>query len=152
MIEKNLNINASKSNRGTTILVVEDNSYIRNLACSILTKQDYNVLTANNGVEAINMLNVYGAKVIDMIITDYKMPQMNGLELMKRVRQIKEFANTPVILLSQHNSIFFSEQNKSQLEIFDALVHKAGLHKLLSKEVCDLLSMRPFEVRESYSA
>ena len=142
MVEKQLCLNEQKSNREITILVVEDNSYIRNLACSILKKQEYNVLTAKNGVEALNVLNVYGSKVVDMIITDYQMPEMNGLELMKRIKQMEEFKSTPVILLSQYNSLFFSEENKSQLAIFDALVHKTGLYKLLTREVNNLLAIQ----------
>ncbi|WPX96276.1 response regulator [Candidatus Bandiella euplotis] len=76
-----------KANKEITILIVEDNSYVRNLVCSILKKHEYNLVVATNGAEAINKLNIYGAKIIDLIITDYQMPQMNGLEFMNEIRQ-----------------------------------------------------------------
>ncbi|MEW6619019.1 MAG: sigma-54 dependent transcriptional regulator [bacterium] len=66
------------------ILVVEDEEKIRNALVTILTKEGYLVTTAKNGQEALNK----PIQEFSLIITDLKMPQMDGLELLKRAKKI----------------------------------------------------------------
>lgn len=68
-----------------TILVVEDNAAIRNLIHRKLTKLNYQVLTANNGREALLLFEEKQHK-IKLIITDLVMPDMGGVELSKTIR------------------------------------------------------------------
>jgi two-component system cell cycle sensor histidine kinase/response regulator CckA len=65
-----------------TILVVEDSDVVRKLAARILTADGYPVVTANDGVEAIEVLE---RSAIRVVVTDLKMPRMDGHELARQV-------------------------------------------------------------------
>jgi DNA-binding response OmpR family regulator len=79
------------------ILVVDDEEFIRNLLRNGLTENGFEVVTADNGFEAI--LAVEEEKP-DMVITDIMMPRLNGLELLKALKNNKFTRNIPVILVS----------------------------------------------------
>ena len=65
--------------RGTeTLLLVEDDSSVRHLACSILEMQGYTVLRANNGQEALHIARDHKGPPIRLVVTDVIMPLMNG--------------------------------------------------------------------------
>ncbi|MDD3051915.1 MAG: PAS domain S-box protein [Candidatus Cloacimonetes bacterium] len=68
-----------------TILVVEDESLVRNLTCKILENNGYNVLEASHG--GIALLKVEKKK-IDLVLTDIVMPEMSGPELIERIRKM----------------------------------------------------------------
>ncbi len=83
-----------------SILVVDDEEAIRTSLRSILEDEGYEVEVAANGVEA---LKVYGTNPPDLMILDIWMPEMDGLETLRRV---KEFAPTrQVMMISGHGSI-----------------------------------------------
>ncbi|MCF7709466.1 MAG: response regulator, partial [Verrucomicrobia bacterium] len=63
-----------------TILIVDDEELIRTMTHTILTEYGYNVVSAENGVEALDVFSRLGGKV-DLVITDLVMPQMSGREL-----------------------------------------------------------------------
>lgn len=63
----------------TTILVVDDDSEVRELVCEYLRDFGYNVLEADSGNEALGVVG--RNKVLHLIITDIRMPEMTGLEL-----------------------------------------------------------------------
>jgi len=67
-----------------TILLVEDEELVRDLAAELLASTGYEVLTAANGVEALRVCSEY-ADHIDLLITDVVMPQMGGRELAERL-------------------------------------------------------------------
>jgi CheY-like chemotaxis protein len=70
---------------GEKILVVDDEDMIRDLCYHILTAEGYQVTTAPNGVAALEELR---RSDMDLLITDIKMPGMDGLELFERVKQL----------------------------------------------------------------
>jgi PAS domain S-box-containing protein len=75
--------------RGTeTVLLVEDEEMVRNLARDILHQAGHTVLEARHGSEAIRICEQYGAP-IHLIITDVVMPQMGGIELMRRIKSLR---------------------------------------------------------------
>ena len=78
-----------------TILVVEDDRDIQEIVSEILKSEGYQVLTANNGLEGYN---IYKSQKIDLIILDVMMPQMDGFQMAKLVRQRDE--KTPIIMLT----------------------------------------------------
>jgi DNA-binding NtrC family response regulator len=65
-----------------TVLVVEDEKALREGLRRLLSRQDYNVLTAENGLEA---LNIVGSNTIDVILCDLKMPVMGAIEVLEKV-------------------------------------------------------------------
>jgi len=73
--------------RGTeTILVVEDAVGVRTLATRVLRSLGYQLLEAENGFDALNVIAQQGISTIDLILTDVTMPKMGGRELVERVR------------------------------------------------------------------
>jgi pilus assembly protein CpaE len=83
---------------GEKILCVDDDDSIRKLCTVYLTKRGYRVEAAANGVDALTLIASKGAP--DVVITDVNMPLMNGLELVKRLREDRRTARTPIIVLS----------------------------------------------------
>jgi CheY-like chemotaxis protein len=66
------------------ILLVEDESYVRDVACEILESEGYQVLTAKSGQEALEMFEQ--SSPVQLLLTDVVMPGMNGHDLAKRLK------------------------------------------------------------------
>jgi DNA-binding NarL/FixJ family response regulator len=112
-----------------TILVVDDDLGTRLSISDYLELSGYSVITANDGQEALAMVEEYHP---DLIVTDIVMPRMNGYELVRRVRQQPGFRLLPVILLTA--------RTKTQERI---LGYQSG---------CDLYLPKPFELEELAAA
>ncbi|HEY8259363.1 MAG TPA: response regulator [Gemmatimonadales bacterium] len=69
---------------GTTLLLVDDESSLRSMISRALTDEGYRVLEAGDGVEALEILSRPGHEV-RLIITDIRMPRMDGYELADRL-------------------------------------------------------------------
>jgi signal transduction histidine kinase/CheY-like chemotaxis protein len=69
------------------VLVVDDEDLVRSLARAVLERWGYRVLTARDGEEAIAIYIEQGAEV-DLVLLDYAMPGLNGLEVLQRLQQI----------------------------------------------------------------
>jgi pilus assembly protein CpaE len=83
---------------GEKILCVDDEDPIRKLCTVYLAKRGYRVETVANGIEALKLIESKGPP--DLVVTDVNMPLMNGLELVKRLREDRRTARTPIIVLS----------------------------------------------------
>ena len=79
------------------VLVVEDEPGIRGALELLLGLEGYRVLTASNGVEALEVL---AGTDCDVIVTDHMMPLMDGLTFLARIRDDARFRDTPKILMS----------------------------------------------------
>lgn len=79
----------------STILVVDDEPGIRTMIQFELTQQGHQILTADSGAAALDVLK--GARV-DLILTDMRMPQMDGLDLVVQVR--KALPQVPIVLMT----------------------------------------------------
>jgi len=73
------------TNSSNAILVVDDSSSARNHIVELLKRRNFTVMTANNGVQALEKLAQY--KNIKMVITDLEMPEMDGIELTNEIRK-----------------------------------------------------------------
>ena len=79
----------------TTILVVEDDTPVRNLITTTLKTHDYKYLTANDGASAIMEASSYNP---DILLLDLGLPDMDGINVVKTVREFNE--RLPIIVVS----------------------------------------------------
>jgi CheY-like chemotaxis protein len=70
----------------TTILIVEDDNAVRDIMCEILRAEGFFVLSANGGREALQLTRRYPTS-IELVMTDLVMPDMNGLQLVEKLRE-----------------------------------------------------------------
>lgn len=107
------------------ILVVEDDKNLRKLITTCLKKNNYTPFEANDGEEALEMLD---KQYIDLIITDVMMPKMDGFELIKELR-MSEY-KLPILLITAKDSI----QDKKEgflLGADDYMVKPINIEELL---------------------
>ncbi|SKA55088.1 chemotaxis protein CheV [Enterovibrio nigricans] len=93
-----------------TILVVDDSAFIRRLIENTLRSAGYNVITAKDGQEGLdNMIefvrlcseeNLPISEFVDGVVSDVEMPKMDGMHLVKRVREINEYQTIPIVMFS----------------------------------------------------
>lgn len=81
-----------------TIMVVEDDSFVVDIYKTKLSQEGFDVLIANNGIEAIKILSD-GARP-DLILLDIVMPYKDGLEVLEEIKKDKRFKKIPIILLT----------------------------------------------------
>ena len=85
-------------NLDNTILIVDDEVVIRKIVTNFLTKAGYkNIQAAEDGEKALEVLKYND---IDLIIADWNMPNLNGIELLNRVRENVKWEKTPFIMLT----------------------------------------------------
>ncbi len=83
-----------------TVLVVDDEDFIRSLAAQLLTRLGFSVLTAANGREAVQLVHEQGDR-INLVLLDLTMPQLDGLETFRELQRIRP--GLPVILSSGYS-------------------------------------------------
>ncbi|WP_029894453.1 chemotaxis response regulator CheY [Desulfohalovibrio reitneri] len=80
------------------VLVVDDFSTMRRIVRNILRQLGFtNIVEADDGTSAWDVLNKDN---IDFIVSDWNMPQMSGIELLRKVRASEEFADTPFLMVT----------------------------------------------------
>jgi DNA-binding response OmpR family regulator len=85
------------------LLVVDDNEDNRYTLTRRLTREGYtNLITATNGREALDLLQ---SKPFDLMLLDIMMPDMNGYEVLERMKEGAELRNVPVIMISALSEI-----------------------------------------------
>ncbi len=132
------------------ILVVEDSRLQREVCVEQLREIGFkNILEAENGIAALEALK---QNPIDLVLSDWDMPQMDGLELLKTIKQDSNLQNTPFIFITVHDD---QEKNKeamlygavdyivkpsspSDLKESIEIIFKRGIRKILIVEDSDL--------------
>ncbi|MCA1950354.1 MAG: response regulator [Treponema sp.] len=82
---------------GGTVLIVEDELYNRTILREFLGKEQVHILTADNGEDALKILE---HEKVDVVVTDIMMPKMSGTELIKRIKESKKLSSIPIIIAS----------------------------------------------------
>jgi len=101
------------------ILVADDESHILNVVSLKLRNAGFTVMTARDGQEA---LDIATSERPDLLITDYHMPQLSGIELCKRLKESPQTASIPAIMLTARG------YNLDPLD-----TEQSGIRQLISK-------------------
>lgn len=133
-------------NKRKVVLVVEDEKDVRAFLKDLLMDK-YNVLTVNNGAEAIETVK---KEIPDLIISDLMMPEMDGMELCKKIRSNILTCHIPFVMLTSKNSVIHSIEGLEsgansyipkpfhpdylQIKVQNLLEEKEHMLKYLSKE------------------
>jgi twitching motility two-component system response regulator PilG len=96
-------LNGSAADSPLRILVVDDSSTIRRSAESMLTAEGYEVVTAENGFEALSKVARHNP---DLIFVDIMMPRLDGYQTCALIKKNAKFHRTPVIMLSSKDGLF----------------------------------------------
>jgi PAS domain S-box-containing protein len=132
-------------NSGTeTILLVEDEDMVRNLAGSILTSYGYKVMAAASGSEAIEIVNAYD-NTIHLLLTDVIMPGMGGSELRKNM--IRQRPGIKVLFMSGYTDDTVG--HSGVLEAGCAFIEKPFTPDSLARKVREVLNADPPRVLKS---
>jgi two-component system chemotaxis sensor kinase CheA len=83
----------------STILLAEDSNFFRKKVKDILEDEGYDVIEAEDGMIAWNLLKEH-ADEVSLVVTDIEMPNMDGLSLTLKIKEDKRFSNLPVITLT----------------------------------------------------
>ena len=79
------------------ILVIEDDVFLQSLEVNKLKKDNYEVITASTGDEALEKIK---EPDIDLILLDLMLPGVNGFDILKELKETEELKNIPVIVFS----------------------------------------------------
>lgn len=94
---------------GATILVVDDSVSIRQSIRFILEQSGYAVFEAADGVEGLKQL---AAQKVNLVITDVNMPNMDGLTMMKKIRETDGIKFIPILVLTTESQGSVVEEGK----------------------------------------
>ena len=109
-------------NMSINILVAEDNSdYLETIRMMLRSLGFQNVTYTPNGKEAL--ITLLAEKNFDLLITDWQMPIIDGLELVLEIRDIPEFEKLPIIMLSSEDRGEYIKK-----------AHEAGISTYLDKQ------------------
>ena len=81
-----------------TILFVEDSPTMRRIIANSLKRLGYtDIIEAENGVDALDKIE---GKTIDLLVTDWNMPEMNGADLVKNIRAMPKYGTLPIVMIT----------------------------------------------------
>lgn len=107
------------------ILVVEDDAKLRQLFCTVLTRNGYQALPAVNGEDALDVLD---KEYIDLIICDIMMPRMDGFELTRTLRDNDQ--QLPILMVTAREN-FADKQQGFLVGIDDYMVKPINVNEMI---------------------
>ncbi|MBQ7557373.1 MAG: response regulator, partial [Lachnospiraceae bacterium] len=129
----------SRDYSGTTVLVVDDSDVNLMLADRVLKKYGFTVLTADNGVSAVEAVRKSDPGSIDLILMDVTMPVMDGLEAARRIRALPDPAHSGIPIIAATANAFESDVQKALDAGMNAHVPKPFLQEELISAIYETL-------------
>lgn len=93
-----------------TIMTVDDSASVRQMVNFTLKQSGYEIVEAANGTDALNKLK---KKQIHMLITDVNMPELDGLSLVRKVRENPDYRFIPIIMLTTESQAEKKREGKA---------------------------------------
>ena len=121
LTEGNRTADQDKTERKTTILVVDDSYNTREIEKSILEAYGYTVFTAGDGEEAFEKSR---EEMYDLVITDVEMPRLDGFSLTERLRADERYRNVPIIIVTSREKD--EDKRRGIMVGADAYIVKGG--------------------------
>jgi chemosensory pili system protein ChpA (sensor histidine kinase/response regulator) len=90
-----------KPKREPRVMVVDDSLTVRKITSRLLVRENYEVLTAKDGVDALQQLQ---ETIPDVMLLDIEMPRMDGFELARNIRADKKLAGIPIIMITSRTA------------------------------------------------
>jgi len=90
-------IKTIEQNSYINIMIVDDSSFLRKMLKAALAPRKFNIYEAKSAKEGLDLLKT---NEINLILLDYEMPEMNGLEMLEKIKKNSKFLELPVIMLS----------------------------------------------------
>ena len=92
-----------------TVMIVDDSTSLRQVVSIALKGAGYDVIEACDGKDAISKL---GGSKINLIISDVNMPVMNGIDMVKEIKQMAPYKFTPIIMLTTESQDAMKQAGK----------------------------------------
>ena len=93
-----------------TILAVDDSSSLRKMVAFSLEQAGYMVLQAVDGQDGLDKAKV---KTVDLVLTDHNMPVMDGLILIRKLRELGSYQTVPILMLTTESSVEMKSEGKA---------------------------------------
>lgn len=122
-------------NRMKKVLIIEDDTFLQGLEASKLTKDGFQVITASTGEEAMRKINEPN---IDVILLDLILPNYDGFEILKKIKETEKIKDAPVIVFSNLSDEKDVEKSK-ELGAADFLVKSNFTLDELIKKINSLI-------------
>ena len=92
------------------ILAVDDSASIRQMVSYTLKSEGYEVILAVDGEDALGKAK---AKAMDLVLTDQTMPKMDGLTLVRTLRQLSDYRTAPILILTTESGDEMKRQGRA---------------------------------------
>jgi len=93
-------MSSRKGGQRGRVLVAEDQDQMRNALSRLLNLEGFEVVVTTNGARALDA--ILGPDPFDLVLLDVNMPEMDGFEVLEKIRKTPELENLPVIMVTGH--------------------------------------------------
>lgn len=139
--------NKGKLNKKLNVLIVEDDEVNQKVLSKAVKCEGHLVTTANNGVEALDLIK---RKKFDLVLMDVQMPEMDGIETTRKIREMEEGTenHVPIIAITAH--ALKGDREKFLLSGMDGYIAKPVKFEELFSTINDIFGVKQHEIVKRY--
>jgi len=120
------------------VMIVDDSLTVRKITSRLLTREGFAIVTAKDGLDALQVIN---ERVPDAILLDIEMPRMDGFEFAKTIKADVKFAHVPIIMITSRTAE--KHRNRAQELGVEAYLGKPYQEEELLRNLRELLAFNP---------